>query len=140
MGLIRSILLGDEDESLPKPVVGLIGFVMVLAFALELSVGFGSSSLANVELLRSIGREDPEVARQDLGRALALLPHRYSSPGTAALLAGVIAGLCLGLSPRRIAAVYGSTIFKLRVPLLTISLMLALGYVSRYSGTDTTEA
>jgi lactate permease len=61
-----------------------------------------------------------------------------SATGTAALLAGVLAGLCLGLSPRRIAAVYGTTIARLRVPLLTISLMLALGYVSRYSGTDTT--
>jgi lactate permease len=61
-----------------------------------------------------------------------------AATGTAALLAGVLAGLCLGLPLRRIAAVYTTTIVRLRVPLLTISLMLALGYVSRYSGTDTT--
>jgi tetratricopeptide (TPR) repeat protein len=86
MGLLRSILLGDEDESLPKPIVGLLGFLMVMAFAVELAIGFGSSSLANVELLRSIGRTDPAVARTDLGRALSILPRRYGSPGTAALL------------------------------------------------------
>lgn len=61
-----------------------------------------------------------------------------AATGTAALLAGVLAGLCLGLPLRRIAGVYTTTIVRLRVPLLTISLMLALGYVSRYSGTDTT--
>jgi lactate permease len=33
---------------------------------------------------------------------------------------------------------YGQTLWKLRVSLLTISLMLALGYVTRFSGTDTT--
>jgi tetratricopeptide (TPR) repeat protein len=86
MGLIRTILLGDEHESLPKPVVGLIGFLMVMAFAAELALGTGSTSLANVELLRSIGRSDATIARRDLRRALALLPRRYSSPGTAALL------------------------------------------------------
>jgi tetratricopeptide (TPR) repeat protein len=86
MGLLRSILLGDEDECLPKPVVGLIGFIMVMAFAVELAIGFGSTSLANVELLRSLGRSDPDVARTDLVRALAILPPRYGSPGTAALL------------------------------------------------------
>src|SRR3954468_4743242 len=86
MGLLRSILLGDENESLPKPVVGVIGFLMVMAFAAEFALGTGSASLANVEVLRSIGRSDAGAARRDLGRALAILPRRYSSPGTAALL------------------------------------------------------
>jgi tetratricopeptide (TPR) repeat protein len=86
MGLIRSILLGDENESLPKPVVGLIGFVLVMAFAVELAIGFGSASLANVELLRSVGGDNPELAWRDLGRGLTILPRRYGSGGTAALL------------------------------------------------------
>jgi lactate permease len=37
-----------------------------------------------------------------------------------------------------VVKIYFETIWKLRVSLLTISLMLALGYVTRYSGTDTT--
>lgn len=61
-----------------------------------------------------------------------------SGTGTAALFAGVLAGLCLGLTPWRILKVYAKTIKRLRVSLLTISLMLALGYVTRYSGTDVT--
>jgi lactate permease len=54
------------------------------------------------------------------------------------MLAGMVAGLCLGLSPKRLLTLYGITIWKLRVSLLTIALMLALGYVTRFSGTDTT--
>jgi lactate permease len=64
--------------------------------------------------------------------------NALSATGTAAMLAGVMAGFCLGLRPARIAKVYAVTAWRLRVPLLTISLMLALGYVTRYSGTDTT--
>jgi tetratricopeptide (TPR) repeat protein len=86
MGLIRTILLGDEHESLPKPVVGLLGFLIVMAFTAEIALGTGSASLANVELLRSMGRSDAAGARRDLGRALAILPRRYSSAGTAALM------------------------------------------------------
>jgi lactate permease len=37
-----------------------------------------------------------------------------------------------------VVKIYFETIWKLRVSLLTISLMLSLGYVTRYSGTDTT--
>jgi lactate permease len=48
------------------------------------------------------------------------------------------AGLCLGLSPAKIAAVYGRTVWRVRVSLLTIALMLALGFTTRFSGTDTT--
>jgi lactate permease len=50
----------------------------------------------------------------------------------------MLAGLCLGVSPRELLGIYGRTLWKLRVSLLTISLMLAMGYVTRYSGTDTT--
>jgi lactate permease len=61
-----------------------------------------------------------------------------SATGTALLLAGILAGFCLGLSPGRIASIYGHTLHRVRVSLLTIALMLALGYTTRYSGTDTT--
>ena len=53
-------------------------------------------------------------------------------------MAGVVAGLLLGIRPLRIVALYGRTILRLRVSLLTIALMLALGFTTRYSGTDTT--
>jgi lactate permease len=61
-----------------------------------------------------------------------------SASGTALLVAGGIAGLLLGLNPRELLATYGRTLKRVSLPLLTIALMLALGFTTRYSGTDTT--
>jgi len=84
-----------------------------------------------------VERVPPVVVHAEAEKAVFKF-NALSATGTAAMLAGMAAGLCLGLSPKRLLKVYGVTIWKLRVPLLTISLMLALGYVTRYSGTDTT--
>ncbi|HAO78599.1 MAG TPA: lactate permease [Verrucomicrobia subdivision 3 bacterium] len=64
--------------------------------------------------------------------------NALSATGTALLLAGILAGLCLQLRPKRILQIYGRTIWRVRTSLLTIAIMLALGYTTRYSGTDTT--
>jgi lactate permease len=85
----------------------------------------------------AVEKVPPVVMEAELEKAVFKF-NALSATGTAALLAGILAGLCLGLSPRRLAGIYATTVAKLRTPLLTISLMLALGYVSRYSGTDTT--
>jgi lactate permease len=61
-----------------------------------------------------------------------------SATGTALLFAGILAGFCLGLSPMRMLRVYGRTLRQVRISLLTIALMLALGYTTRFSGTDAT--
>jgi lactate permease len=58
-------------------------------------------------------------------------------PGTAVFVGGVIAGLLLGLSPRRLAQLLGRTFRRLVPSLLAISFMVALAYVTRYSGMDT---
>ncbi|MFO1484851.1 MAG: L-lactate permease [Verrucomicrobiaceae bacterium] len=88
-------------------------------------------------LHKAVERVPPVVVHPELEKAVFKF-NALSATGTAAMLAGVLAGFCLGLGPVRIAQLYATTIWKLRVPLLTISLMLALGYVTRYSGTDTT--
>ncbi len=88
-------------------------------------------------LHKTIERVPPVVIHPELEKAVFKL-NALSTAGTAALLSGMLAGLCLGVSPQRLLRVYGQTIWKLRVSLLTISLMLAMGYVTRYSGTDTT--
>ena len=61
-----------------------------------------------------------------------------SATGTALLCAAIAAGLALKLSPGRLVTLYARTFLRVRVSLLTIALMLALGFVTRYSGTDTT--
>ena len=85
----------------------------------------------------AVEKVPPVVLHPELEKAVFKF-NALSTAGTAALLAGMLAGLCLGVSPLRLLRIYGQTIWKLRVSLLTISLMLAMGYVTRYSGTDTT--
>src|SRR5208337_4019327 len=61
-----------------------------------------------------------------------------SATGTGILISGLISGLVMGFSIPRIFQVYLKTIFKVRFSLLTIAAMLAIGFMTRYSGLDAT--
>jgi lactate permease len=61
-----------------------------------------------------------------------------SATGTAILLAAWVSALFLRVRPREAAAVAWRTVVQLRWPLVTIALMLALGDVTHYGGTDAT--
>ncbi len=61
-----------------------------------------------------------------------------SATGTGILMAAVFAGLCMGFSLAEMASAYGRTLKLVRLSLLTIAAMLALGFVTRYSGADAT--
>jgi lactate permease len=61
-----------------------------------------------------------------------------SATGTALLLAGIASALALKVGLGRSLAIYGQTLMRVRVSLITISVMMALGFTTRYSGTDTT--
>lgn len=81
-------------------------------------------------------RMPPVVAQPEPEKAEFLF-NWLSATGTALLLAGVSAGLLLGVRPAALAKLYGRTLLRMRMSLLTIVLMLALGFTTRYSGTDT---
>jgi lactate permease len=85
----------------------------------------------------TVVRMPPVVEKATAEKAVYAL-NVFSATGTALLLAGVLAGLCLGLGPRRILRVYGRTVWRVRISLLTIAVMLAIGFTTRYSGTDAT--
>jgi len=61
-----------------------------------------------------------------------------SATGTGILVAALIAGFVMGFRPRELAVAYCETLWKVRFSLITIAAMLALGYVTKYSGTDAT--
>ena len=60
-----------------------------------------------------------------------------SATGTALLLAALASAACLGVGLRRACTIYWQTLLRVRISLLTISVMMALGFTTRYSGTDT---
>ncbi|MEA3210459.1 MAG: lactate permease [Chthoniobacter sp.] len=61
-----------------------------------------------------------------------------SATGTGILCAALVAGLLIGCSPGVMLRAYVRTIWRVRYSLLTIAAMLALGNVTKFSGTDAT--
>jgi lactate permease len=82
-------------------------------------------------------RAPPVVAKASPEAAMYGL-NLLSATGTGLLLAGLVAGLWLRLSPLDLARTWLGTLKKVRYSLLTIAAMLALGFTTRYSGSDST--
>lgn len=61
-----------------------------------------------------------------------------SATGSGILAAAIISGLVMGFSPAKLATTFWETLVRVRYSLVTIAAMLALGYVTKYSGTDAT--
>lgn len=61
-----------------------------------------------------------------------------AATGSGILVAAIVAGLVMKFSPIELVKAYGKTLKDVRYSLLTIAAMLALAYVTRYSGTDAT--
>ena len=61
-----------------------------------------------------------------------------SATGTGILIASIIAGLAMGYSVYGLLRVYWKTVKLVKLSLLTIAAMLAIGFTTRYSGLDAT--
>jgi lactate permease len=85
---------------------------------------------------KAVIRMPPVVAQPEPEAAVFSL-NWLSATGSGLLLAGIVSGLVLRLSPRALLGLYGQTLLRVRTSLLTIAAMLALGYTTRYSGSDT---
>ena len=61
-----------------------------------------------------------------------------SATGTSIFASAILSAIWMGVSPVRFGRVLLRTVIRMRYPLLTIGLMLAIAYVTRYSGMDAT--
>ena len=59
-----------------------------------------------------------------------------TATGTGCFLAALFAGAILGVRPKRMAQIFGHTLYRLRFAIIAMSSMLGLGFVTRYSGMD----
>ncbi len=83
----------------------------------------------------AISRMPPLVAVPTPEPAIIAL-NFGSATGTAVLLAGLCCAFILRLSARNILRAYGRTLLRLRESLLTIAVMMAVGFTTRYAGAD----
>ena len=79
----------------------------------------------------------PVVAAPHKEAAVYILNY-LSATGTGIFLAAIIAGLMMKYSLLDLVRIYLRTLWRVRFSLLTIALMLGLGYLTRYSGLDVT--
>ena len=88
-------------------------------------------------LHQAVLRTPPVVAIAKAEDAIFTL-NWLSASGTALLLTGVLSGALLGMRPGALLRLYGETLLKVRLSLVTIAAMMALGFVTRYGGLDAT--
>ena len=88
--------------------------------------------------LHKLVHKMPPVVHTTSTEAAIYTLNWLSATGSGILIACIASGLVMGYKVSELAKVYWDTIKILRYSLLTIATMLALGYITRYSGLDST--
>ena len=91
-----------------------------------------------LEGLHNMVQKVPPVVAKPVKEAAVYSLNWLSATGSGILLSAIIAGVFMRFSPLGLLRMYWATIVRVRYSLLTISAMLALGFLTRYSGTDAT--
>jgi lactate permease len=86
--------------------------------------------------LHNLVERAPPIVSVAAPEAAVFTFNWLSATGTAILLAALLTALILRYSIRELTAEWIATLRVVRTSLLTIALMLGLGYVTRYSGED----
>jgi len=88
--------------------------------------------------LHNLVEKMPPVVRAPTREAAIYTFNLLSATGTGILLSAIVGGLIMKYNPLELIKTFGRTLVLVRYSLLTIVLMLALGTLTRFSGTDTT--
>ena len=89
------------------------------------------------DLDKMINKVPPVAAKATPERAVFGFTY-LSFTGSGMLIAAIISGFLMGLSPAKLVTEYGRTIKVCAISLITISAMLAIGTLTRLSGVDAT--
>lgn len=117
--------------------------------AVKVALNGGTAEAPNV--LAGISKLWWEVPRlhQQVARVSPVVPevspenavydfNWLSTTGTSIFFAAVLSGVWLRVSPGAFVRLFGQTVWSMRAALVTIACMLALAFVTKYSGTDAT--
>lgn len=96
-----------------------------------------SAKIPVTGLHEMVQKVPPVVAAPHSEQAIFNL-NLLSATGTGILIAALISGLYLGYGFGQLVQMYGRTLYLVRYSLLTISCMMAIGFITRYAGTDAT--
>jgi lactate permease len=88
--------------------------------------------------LHNLIEKVPPVVSKPHKEAAVYVLNLLSATGTGILLSAIVGALVMGIRPLEILRSWVRTLWLVRYSLVTIVLMLALGTLTRFSGTDTT--
>jgi lactate permease len=88
--------------------------------------------------LHSLILRVPPVVAKPTAEAAVFNFNWLSATGSGIFVATIISGFVMGLGPMQMLRQYGKTLYKVRFSLTTISAMMAIGFMTRYSGLDAT--
>lgn len=120
---------------LPWIIVSMMVFVWGLPQVKSQLNAWTKLEFAVPELHLKVVRDQPVVSAPTPEKAIYEW-NWLSATGTALFFASMISGLLLGLSPRKLAILFAGTLQRTTISLVTISVMLAIGYTTRFSGLD----
>jgi lactate permease len=88
-------------------------------------------------LHREIARDQPVVDQREVEPAVFDFAW-LAGTGTGIFFAAILSAVWLRVGPGRFVYLFGLTYYRMRWPLFTIACMLAIAFVTRYSGMDAT--
>jgi lactate permease len=104
--------------------------------------GHGWASITNpvwqMPGLHNMVFRGPPVVTKPAPEGATYALNWISATGTSLFLAGIVSGVLLGLSPGRLIRIFIGTLDRVKYSLLTIAAMLAIGFTTRYAGSDAT--
>ena len=100
--------------------------------------GFAAPKMAVPELHLRIQRTSPVAPPNAPAETAEFRLNLFSATGTGIIAAALVAGLTMGFPLREMGRLYLRTLWRVRLSLLTIAAMLALGNVTKFSGADAT--
>jgi lactate permease len=100
--------------------------------------GVTTFSIEVPRLHKQVFRDVPVVEKRGTAETAVFKFNWLSATGTGILVAAILSALWMGVPPARFVTAFGETAYRMRWPLFTIAVMLAIAYTTRYSGTDAT--
>ena len=122
---------------LPWLILSIIIFVWGIPRVKAFLDGIFGLKLPVPGLDKLVSRVPPVVPAPTPERAVYAF-NALTFTGTGIFITAIVSALIMGYRLRESAAIWWKTVRRVRFSLLTVSAMLALGYVTRYSGLDAT--